>query len=233
MKNLNLRVENDSYEIMTDADIAHLFGPHFKEITCRFQRIDEDRYNRYRLECPYPILSMDPLYEGDYNLGISRRYRPGGTDFIGHFSRPETGVPLLKQFRAIPRGSKVVIFEDDIGYGGQIRRVKKILERMDVQVMDVFTLYDNSDGEDEVLDVRDFIYQAPYGGLVIDTPVGPVRVPYLWPFVDTLKRCSIEDGLEFSRKMWEFNVKNAKDDSEKKLCEMLLEECNVELRKAR
>lgn len=207
MKNLNLRVETESLTHMTDVDISNLFGPYFEEITCRFQRIDEDRYARYRNECPHKIVSMDPLYHGDYNLGISRLYNPDGTKFLGHFYRPETGMTLLQQFRQIPRGIKVVIFEDDIGYGGQIRRVKRILAKMDIEVVDVFTLYDNKDLVDEVLDVRDFIFGADFGGLVVqdlDTN-GRRRVPYLYPFIDVKARCSIDSPIEFSLNMWKFN----------------------------
>lgn len=232
MKNLNLRIERGSKKVMGGQVIATLFGPYFNEITIRFQEVDEDRYDRYRQTCPYPVLSMDPLYKGDYNLEISRLYRGNGTKFVGHFSRPEAGKSLLKQFRAIPKGIKVVIFEDDIGFGGQIRRVKKILARMGVVVVDVFTLYDNTDMKDEVLDARDFILNSPYGGLVVENEETGERkrVPYLFPLVDVKERCSITDEIEFSMKAWILNMNNAKNEADFSFCKRMLEACYAELR---
>lgn len=224
---LNLRIEDDSLALVDgDASVlVNLFADHFDEVQVRFQHEDDERYTKYRKKCPYPILSMDPLYRGEYNLGISRLYRDKGKTFIGHYSRPETEMSLLEQFRAIPKGIKVVIFEDDIGYGGQIRRVKRILSRMGVEVVDIFTLFDNTEMKDEVLDMRDFIVDAPFGGLVMEASGEKVRVPYLHPFVDVKERCSIEDGLEFSIKMWEFNASIAKTEEAKTYCNLMTGMC--------
>lgn len=213
MKKLNLRVEVDTLAHYDIEELVALFTPHFSEVVVRLESDDIIRYDAYhqKLKNTYAdtvkVISMDPLYKGDYNIGISRRFNKSGTTFLGHYSRPETEMTLIEQFRQIPKGIKVVIFEDDIGYGGQIKRVKRILKAMNVEVMDVFTLYDNKDLIDEVLDARDFLHNAPYGGLVIydETYESSIRVPYLFPYIDVKQRCSIDDYAEFSLKVWEFN----------------------------
>ena len=62
------------------------------------------------------------------------------------------------------------------------------------------------DKNTEILDNRDFVVFHKNSGLVVDVDKTLYRVPYIYPFVDPMMRCSIEDPMKFSIQVWQENI---------------------------
>lgn len=195
---------------MESKDATHLAL--YRELKKRFASVkislvDAQRNRFARRSHTYPIISLDPMIRGDYNIGISRNYDFGGTDMLGYTARPGSG-PLCEQIEAIPPG-KYVLYDDDIHTGNTIAYTREFLVPHNIEISAVWS-FTRSTPDQEVIDCRDFIYGAPHGGLVVDNE----RVPYLYPFVDPVARASIPDPLEFSRAIWDINIAQHSPDSQ-------------------
>ena len=200
---LLLRVEGD--DPLREAICASLQG-RFSSVTVSKL---EDQRSRILAEwgnLPYPVISLDPLLPGPYNLGVSRDYDFGGADMLGYTNRPGS-LPLTEQIEQIPPG-RYIVYDDDVHTGNTVAYVKRLLAAQGVDV-EYSLSFTRSTPDQEVLDCRDFIYGAKDGGLV----VGGVRVPYIYPFVDPLVRASVSDPMEFSRTIWDINLAHLCPDS--------------------
>lgn len=153
-----------------------------------------------------PLVSLDSLVKGDYNLRVSRYY-----DFFGdrmlHFGTAPGAAPLKEQMSAID-ADHVYLYDDDIHTtGGTIRYMTKLLASAGINVRGVFTfkVSDNMDGE--ILDLRDFLIGKNDCGLVVSLPNGKAsRAPYMYPYVCPHARASVNDPMELSIEMWEHNA---------------------------
>ena len=239
MKDLNLRIDNNILRYINETDLLtsnllKSFKSRFNNLTLRFQYQEQKLFNDYKKNNTYPLISLDPLIKGDYNIGISRLYVDQGRTFSAYTHRPECD-PVFIQLSKLPKNQKVILFDDDIGFGGQIKFLKKLLLPRGLLTLP-FTFLENKDPNLEVLDIRDFIYKAELGGLVVEENQELKRVPYLYPFVDTKARASIVDQIQFSLELWEFNKKYHEEFTNRwdyqQDCETYIELCKQKLKES-
>ncbi len=177
-----------------------------------------------RLASGHPVISLDPCIRGDYNIGASRIYLPGGVVELGIQNRPGFKT-LLEQIAEIPKGKNYALIEDDVFSGGTISRIIKMLHDQGIGIakfvvgiqvgrpqlpvkITALKEYDPTAVVD-LNDCRDFLAGAFNSGLVFHYPNHQrVRAPYVFPFVDVSSRASIphHNALTFSRKVWMLNV---------------------------
>ena len=147
-----------------------------------------------------PVISLDPLNEGEYNLKLSRIFDIGGYHLLGYTNR--IGSPTLElQVSSIPMQGQYILFDDDIATGGTIEFALRLLTQHTVTVK-TFT----SGHAFDIADSRDFLLGG--GGLLVKLPNGKVgRAPYVMPYVDPSIRCNISsaDILRFSIEIWQLN----------------------------
>ncbi|KTD53763.1 NAD+ synthetase [Legionella santicrucis] len=154
------------------------------------------------------ILSLDPCYIAEFNLGVSRYFRFGLPEIkLGFSARPEEGT-LAQQLLYLPKQPYCLV-DDDCFTGKTIEFVKKILHKEHI----VEEFYVSTTGQakneiSEIIDLRDFIVGSYYGGLVVLLPNKKIaRVPYIYPFVLPSLRyhCPADANLNFSLEIWKFN----------------------------
>lgn len=110
------------------------FLPLFQE---RFDHVQVNHVSDQRLvyeellrTTDYPLVSLDTVFPGDYQLGVSRLYDLGGFKKIGLVSRPgcsdvSSQLHVLNEALAnAGRGKQVVLFDDDICSGGTVAFAK-------------------------------------------------------------------------------------------------------------
>lgn len=172
----------------------------------------------------HKVISLDPCVPGDYNIGASRIYLPGGVAEMGIQERP--GFKTLKeQIAEIPKGKDYALIEDDVFSGGTISRIIRMLNEEGITIAKLVVgiqvgrpqlpvkvtplkEYDPTTIVD-LNDCRDFLAGAFNAGLVFHYPDHKrVRAPYILPFVDVSSRASIphHNALTFSKKVWKLNV---------------------------
>lgn len=189
-RELNLRIsDKELYDKRTPYIIEELHK-HFSKINLivqEFQINDYiDMFHAHR-----NVISLDSQISGNYNLRISRIYDSFGYRYLGfHVWDPEF-------YKQIPKDKKMILYDDDICGGSTMNFAKKYLESVGVTVTGYFTF--NYSKENEVLDLRDFLFDAKDGGLLIMQPDGKLaRKPYILPWCNVYERCSILDGKGFS-----------------------------------
>lgn len=144
------------------------------------------------------VISMDPLWRAEHNLAISRVFAPSDAQIapIGYVNRP--GSPSLStQVAAIPDGEYVLV-DDDICTGGSVRFAQSLLPDS-VKITKAYSLLHLTQdvGRNyDVVDVRDFVFDAPNGGLVVGFGTKITRVPYVSPIVSLASRASVPPELE-------------------------------------
>jgi len=154
------------------------------------------------------ILSLDPCYKAEFNLGISRCFRFGLPEIkLGYIARPESDT-LEKQMSMLPKQPYCLV-DDDSHSGKTIQYIKQLLaEEHVIAEHYVSTQCTDKNELEDIGDLRDFIIGAYQGGLVIRLPNQKIaRVPYIYPYVLPSQRyqCPPEDNLIFSLKVWELN----------------------------
>ncbi|WCF11609.1 hypothetical protein NDS46_30145 (plasmid) [Paenibacillus thiaminolyticus] len=162
-----------------------------------------------------PTISMDVFIRGDYNLDISRQFDMATLQYRSNklIHRPNT-LPLEQQVQLIPPG-KYLLIEDDMPTGqNTMKRVKQLFEGR-IVIEQMLILSDLHEEERnrvffDIVDMRDFIFGAKHGGLVVSLPNGKsVRAPYVLPYVSPISRARIPAGkaLIFSQMVLEVNRK--------------------------
>lgn len=162
------------------------------------------------------ILSLDPCYKAQFNLGISRYFRFGVPEIqLGYIARPESAT-LKQQIDLLPKQAYCLV-DDDSHSGKTIEFVKQLLaERHSINEVYVFTRCVENKNIEEIGDIRDFIVGSHQGGLVVLLPNKKIaRVPYIYPFVLPSQRyhCPSESNLNFSRQVWQLNRDFFSDDA--------------------
>lgn len=154
------------------------------------------------------ILSVDPCYVAEFNLGVSRYFRFGLPEIkLGFSARPEEQ-SLTQQLLSLPKQSYCLV-DDDCFTGKTIEFIKKILHKEHI----VEEIYVSTTGQAkneiaEIIDLRDFIVGSYYGGLVALLPNKKIaRVPYIYPFVLPSLRyhCPAEANFSLSLEIWKSN----------------------------
>jgi nicotinic acid mononucleotide adenylyltransferase len=153
-------------------------------------------------------ISLDPFWIGTYNLHISRLFNI--SDHQKHSSKyiNRPGSPSLEeQLKLIPIDSYVLV-DDDIASGTTMTTVETLLNSHGINIHHKTSLIKNNNNNlFDVVDARDFIIGAAHGGLVVQTPLGITRVPYLSPFVNLTTRAKLnaQEALDFSQQIWILN----------------------------
>lgn len=208
-KKLQLRTSNHSL----DSNIIELLKPYYSNINIQYTGTQRMRFWDDNKDSN--VISLDSLIDGtnngrfSYNLEVSRKYDFFGINKLGYTRRPSSK-SFDEQIGIIDPTLSYYLFDDDIHTGGTMRFAKKLLEDRGVRVCGIKSSNIN-DGDDEILDSRDFIFGLINSGLVVQVPGGnvhgsAVRVPYIYPFVDPTSRCSIDKPLDFSIKVWKMNL---------------------------
>lgn len=212
MTHLYLRVEDTLYPNLASNqefmnELWSLFSKFYT--TVEFMYVSEqlkaiDAYMQTKPD--YKTLSLDPLFIGDCNIEISRCYENNADGaYVRHIVRPESkykdvNTMYAEQLLSLQYGDKIVIVEDDCVTGKSLHSITTLVRKRTYRDPEVLVLKDiRKIGNTEVLDLRDFIPNAPYGGLVvcdwIHSPSykGPYRTCYLNLFNKHLmQRMSLE-----------------------------------------
>jgi NAD+ synthetase len=171
------------------------------------------------------ILSLDPCYEAEFNLGVSRYFRFGLPDIkLGFGARPESE-PLELQISKLPKQSYCLV-DDDSFTGETLNYAKQLLQEEYPVNETCLAMSSVCNGSTiEIGDFRDFIVGANFGGLVMVLPDNRLaRVPYLYPFILPSQRiqCPTEDNLSFSLAVWKLNLEFYSTDKE-----LLIKHCDT------
>jgi hypothetical protein len=161
----------------------------------------------------YYIISCDPCFRGNRELGISRIFDNKGEKFLAFIPRP--GYPDLKtQIEAIrkdPDSKKlpIALVEDDIFSCASVRFIIKICEdaglcirkiivslaeagiRSEIQNVEILKEYPKGSIYN-ISDLRDFLLGGNASGLVVrgENDI-PTRAPYCLPFINVSARTGI------------------------------------------
>ena len=196
-KKLQLRVNGEENELMT------ILSKYYSSITKH--KISEQRGQF--LKNQNKTISLDAVISGTFDLKISRAYDFFGINNLGFVNRPESE-SINKQIQKINKKFSYTLFDDDIHTGNTMRYVKSLLENKNIKIGQISSLNISTPEDSEILDARDFFFANEDNGLVIKLPNNKyARVPYIYPFVDPLTRCSVSDPLQFSIDIWEMNYK--------------------------
>lgn len=196
-KKLNLRVSNEELCDKRTLQIILELNKHFSKINFILQDEQKSKFKEIFKE-QKNIISLDSQIEGLYNLRISRVYDTFGYKYLGfNVWNPE-------EIKNIPTDKEYILYDDDICGGSTMNYAKKYLEGLGIKIKGYFTF--NYTKENEVLDLRDFLFDAKDGGLLIKQTNGDlVRKPYVLPWCNVYERCSILDGKEFSNAIHKIN----------------------------
>jgi len=198
ISSLALRIDSDNTDLLVENIISIL---PFKDII--FNDIKEQKEDLKTITGN--IISLDSILEYDFKLEISRHYDFSGIKFISHGNRPGSNL-LAKQIHKIPAG-KYYLLDDDIATGRTMQYAENELIKADIEILGRISLNNSKSKNTEILDIRDFLLDNVDGGLVIKLPNGKItRSPYIYPFVCPYQRGSIINPIEFSIKVWEFNL---------------------------
>lgn len=150
-----------------------------------------------------PVISLDKYYHGNIQLNISRYFELYGhqkqaADLVMSTITDEE-IPLTPINITLPKGEYILVDDDSVsGY-----TMKRLSDSVDT-IIGTHTLMKPL--YDDVVDARDFLFGARYGGLLCKQPNGKLkRYPYVWPDVNLYYRASIE--LNKQQKFSEFIYK--------------------------
>ena len=160
-------------------------------------------------------ISLDVYLKGDINISLSRLFNNSDSQIKANkiTTRPEDDKYFnLKELK----DNKYTLIEDDIVSGYTLKELRKMMP--DTAAIDDFILLSNfgTNGSKkyyDVVDLRDFIINTNYSGLVVNIEDDIVRVPYISPYVDLTTRASIlpEKALYFTTKILEINIELYKE----------------------
>lgn len=152
------------------------------------------------------VISMDKYFKGDFNIDCSREFEEYTCQTRSKSYLIRNKGELVQYLKGLPDDVQVLIVDDDISSGYSINIidsiVKEYAECNNIEHLFMNELYMSVYGITEkqidIVDMRDFVYGAVNGGLVVE---GGKRVPYTYPYVNINKRAKIpyEKVLEFSR----------------------------------
>ncbi len=195
----------------TPGQYEHEVNRLLKLISTQFYKIDvimSDNQNRSIKKIADNIITLDAYTDCKNKLQISREYDYFGFKKLGYTNRP--GSPIIQQqIDGLDTTNDFILHDDDIFTGETIRYARNLLERNGINIAGTMT-YITANSNEEVIDIRDFILDAPDGGLVVRQSDGSnKRVPYVYPYVCPYVRSSIEDPMRFSIAIWKINLEYA------------------------
>lgn len=157
-------------------------------------------------------ISMDRYVKDKYTIDLSRLFNISDSQSRA-LDMTSTGLPIDVQFDAIPAGEYKLIDDDSAtGFGFTMNYVVQNLKSRGVIITSTDTLVRTLVAEDEVIydvvDAIDFYAGADGGGLVVKYPSEIKRVPYIFPYVNLVKRANIAPELQktFTKSIIELNM---------------------------
>lgn len=154
-------------------------------------------------------ISMDPFFHGTYQINMCRAFYPADTQTNGVIVQRPGEENISEQVALIPPGDYVLV-EDDVATGRSIAHVKSYLRRSNINITEDLILANLDTRPDNIMDVvdaRDFMIDAPHGGLVVQRLGYTSRAPYLLPFVSLRSRAMVQPDRELtvSLRLWRQN----------------------------
>ena len=199
---LQLRVEEQDER---EAALIQLLSLHFKEISLQYLSQQQQQFQQLAKQ---PLISLDGLLPGDYNLKISRCFDFFGIRQLGYRARP--GSPAIQtQLEKIPPPDSdylFYLFDDDKHSGETEKFARRALLSIGIEIHQFISLQNRQDTDIEILDCRDFLIGGANNGLVLQLQDRPIRVPYCYPYCCPFIRASIFDSLHFSIAVWQLNA---------------------------
>lgn len=156
------------------------------------------------------VISLDKYYTGDIQLNISRYFDLYGqqkkaADLVMSTVQDEEILETPLQL-SLPKDQYVLIDDDSVS-GYTMERLSSEIDK----IVSTHTLMEPI--YDDVVDARDFLFGAKYGGLLCKQPNGLLkRYPYVWPEVNLYYRASIElnKQKQFSELIYKANERFAR-----------------------
>jgi hypothetical protein len=153
------------------------------------------------------IISLDKWYEGDFQLDISRNFTHNQEESSGYLIKNyDKFLDFLRAFK--DKSINILIVDDDIITKGTVNHVENILRGVlkrvkEVAHLDMLKCYDPQQGKKiyDIIDLRDFIPCAKFGGLMINGE----RKLYKYPEVDLVSRMKLKspkDAKAFSEEWY-------------------------------
>jgi nicotinic acid mononucleotide adenylyltransferase len=199
---LQLRVEEQDER---ESQLIQLLSSHFEEIDLQYLSQQQQQFQQLE---KHPLISLDGLLPGDYNLQISRCFDFFGSRQLGYRARP--GSPAIEQQLAdIPMPNSdylFYLFDDDKHSGATEEFARRALQSIGIEIHQFISFQNQHEGNFETLDCRDFLIGGASNGLVVQLQDNPVRAPYCYPYCCPFIRASIFDSLRFSIAIWQLNA---------------------------
>jgi nicotinic acid mononucleotide adenylyltransferase len=197
----DLILRHDDMPDSRDLKVVKLLEERFLSIRHVYPTEQRDNYALLNQD---NIISLDSLTRSKYNFEVSRKYDFFGIKQLGYASR-SSDTSLETQRSSLPQ-KKFFLFDDDIYSGGTIQYVTDFLAVSGIETVGTMS-YFKSKSNEEIVDLRDFLYDTENGGLVVVQCDGKTRrVPYVYPFVCPFVRASVNDPKRFSKYIWEVNM---------------------------
>ena len=211
----------DTYQVedipRIESQLLELFKTRFDNIGYHSSELQDKKFEKLSKD---KIITIDPYTNSELRIGVSRLYDCFGLTKLGFCNRPECK-SFDEQISEIPKDT-YFLHDDDIYTGETMAFAKDLLESSGITVAG-FMSYTIGRRNEEIIDLRDFVYGSKYGGLVVKSKSDKnQRVPYIYPFVCPFIRSSVEDPMDFSIKVWEINMDNFKGTDNVKY-----EECKI------
>lgn len=201
-KSLHLRICDDDKR---NKEIINLLGNNFEYMIVDYLEIQIKKFNKIK----EPIISLDPFIKGNHNIQISRNYDLFGSKCLGFINRPGSKI-LHEQIKNIPI-SDYNLFDDDSHTKATLNYITELLKYSNIKINEKITLHNNH--QNEILDIRDFLLNKEESGLVITFDNKQYRVPYIYPYVDTYIRASINNPKKFSLNIWKINKEHFNNET--------------------
>lgn len=176
-------------------------------LNCEIKIVDVD--NQINIAANYlknkKTISLDPYYEGTYNLNVSRQFEICDLqqNFTKMISRNIIDISSDKF------SDKYILVDDDSVSGNTIKFVKNNFLN-NIEIYDTYFLASQNNCKIfDVVDFRDFIIGSENGGLVVRISNDKyIRAPYINPFVSLFTRANIpvEKEKEISCKIIDINI---------------------------
>lgn len=194
-------------------ELLHLFEKTMPEFS--FSVIDvKDQIEKAQIDLcneKQTTLSLDVYVKGDCNMEISRVFNisDSQTRAKGFTIRPEMKEKGYTQ--PILERTNYTLIEDDIASGQTLEYIKSLIPKdgtiTNQIILSKYSELVNKEHYD-IVDLRDFIINAPHGGLVVEHRDKQFRAPYIAPFVDLVSRASIppEKAIDFSIGVINLNI---------------------------
>lgn len=199
----NLFIRNDidfiyknidkKYKELIFLELKQIFNKYYPLINIEYIDCLDQLNKSYNLLKDKNTISLDCWFKGKYNFRVSRVFKA--------FDIQTTPYNIIYENKPIIDDYEdLIIIDDDVCSGYTLNSVVK---ELNITNYKVYTLLDTQNiNMYDVIDIRDFIVGAEYGGLM--TEYG--RLPYIYPFVNLETRATIKNQKDFSKEILNLNI---------------------------